>query len=232
MQAARWSSGPARTAEADRMGTTAAGYVKRRPGKRPTAPSSISAVYVVVGSHPRAIDPTSAQMPVGGFRTPTAVDTDSARRPCLCGRPRHESRSEGRRHILPEPLDGRPAVASDRYTDSGTRSARLRRSVSTNLLPRGCRERRNGEPAEKTEPRTGTAPTSSPSRRAAQRGRLNPAVRYGGVGDEHVIRTVRMKDQPDRGGPDPRGARARSGTRRHCFGSYSHGPTRRTPDDF
>ena len=157
-------------------------------------------------------------MPVGGFRTPTAVDTDSARRPCLCGRPRHESRSEGRRHILPEPLDGRPAVASDRYTDSGTRSARLRRSVSTNLLPRGCRERRNGEPAEKTEPRTGTAPTASPSRRAAQRGRLNPAVRYGGVGDEHVIRTVRMKDQPDRGGPDPRGARATTRRPSTCCG--------------
>ena len=41
-----------------------------------------------------------------------------------------------------------------------------------------------------------------------------------------------MKDRPDRGGPDRRGARAQSATRRHCFGSYSHGPTRWTSDDF
>ena len=62
-----------------------------------------SAAYVVVGSHPWASDPTSAQVPVGGFRYTDYRRHGQRKKTMSLRRPRHESGSEGRRHILPAP---------------------------------------------------------------------------------------------------------------------------------
>ena len=124
-------------------------------------------------------------MPVGGFRTPTAVDTGSARRPCLCGGPRHKSGSEGRRHILPESLDGRHAVASDSTQTAGPVPRAFAVPFDEPAAGRVQEAAQRGACGE-----DGTPNWNGPDFAVAASGvarKVKPAVRYGGVGDEHVI---------------------------------------------